>query len=146
MPYRELSDRALGLWLALIIVGGIAVALMQGCDGFYPPLTPVASDSTYRRWYAQGATCLGVTQPYDTAIRYYIGTRTPSHWNATITTPINGYADLASRSILLVPAVAHDSAIVLHEQLHLMLRDGAHPPQYYTPATAHRCGFTPGHD
>ena len=112
----------------------------------YVPMTRIPSDTLYRRWYAQGARCLGLRIPYDTTIRYFKGTTVPKEWVATVSDKTQAHTDLASRSVLFDPYYANDSAVALHEELHLMLKDASHPQQYFNDSTAARCGLTPGHD
>ena len=104
------------------------------------------TDSAYVRWYAQGAKCLGLTQPYDRRVRYFAGHTTPASWNAKVSDKTQAHTDLASHTILFDPYYAHDSAVALHEQVHIAIGDARHPQQYFGAAIATRCGLTPGVD
>ena len=137
-------SRALLVWLAVIalVIAYFALRPLR----HYAPMIRVANDSLYIRWYTQGAKCLGLAVPYDPSIRYFTGTHLPVDWIASVSDKTQAHTDLASRSLLLDPYYALDSAVVLHEQVHLMLHDARHPQAYFNAATAARCGLTPGHD
>ena len=112
----------------------------------YAPMVRVANDSLYVRWYAQGAKCLGLTQPYDRRVRYFAGHTTPASWNAKVSDKTQAHTDLASHTILFDPYYAHDSLSVLHELVHIAIDDARHPQKYFGVAVAKKCGLEPGKD
>ena len=108
----------------------------------------IPTDSAYPRWWARASRCVGVTAPYDTKLRYFVGDTIPREWNAITeqgATTI-GYTDQAAHLILLSRGYEQDSMVIVHEQLHDYLKVSGHPPQYFADSVAARCGYLPGVD
>ena len=106
--------------------------------------TELPTDSAYVRWYTQGAKCLGLTQPYDRALRYFTGHTVPASWNAQVSKNTLATTNIPLHLIFLDPYFAHDSNVVLHEQVHDALGYYGHPIKYFGAVVSKRCALTPG--
>lgn len=134
-----------------MLFGGCVTILAIACiviERFRDPIaelkhfhaTELSPDANRQRWYAQSAKCLGIDTTYDLKLRYFTGAKIPASWQPASGTFI-GYTSPADHLILLATSWAHDSTLIVHEQLHDRF-GGGHPQRLFSG----RCGVYPGQD
>lgn len=89
------------------------------------------------RWWTRAAQCLGDPTPYNRRTRWFVGTAIPASWlsDAERHRSYRGYT--APGEPIVLVADPTDSAIVAHEEWHVLhVRD--HPDSIFNPP---RCGL-----
>jgi hypothetical protein len=97
------------------------------------------------RWWAEMVnTCLGKPIPYPARTRFYAAHSVPAGWLSMtdMGKVFGGYTDTGSGRVIVAPAWARDSAIIIHEALHVAL-GGGHPRDIYPSDTVPHCGIAP---
>lgn len=89
------------------------------------------------RWWTQAARCLGDPTPFNSRTRWFLGSAIPARWlsDAERHQSYRGYTAPGEPFVLL--ATPDDSAIVAHEEWHVLHGRG-HPDAIFNPP---RCGL-----
>jgi hypothetical protein len=117
------------------------VGCLSGCDQntVEPERLPdgaveIAPDQFYPQWWAQVEQCSGKTADFS-AVRWYI---VPSAFSFRVTdgSAATGAYYQSFNAIVLAEKARDEPFVVRHEELHAILRQPGHPPEYFTE----KCG------
>ncbi len=129
-PRRLEASKKRRVRAALVLV---LVFFWQGCDRHpFAPLpdgaVPFSPPATYFTWWQQVELCSGLNADF-TAVSWYIVPNV-STFPSEIG-DLHGSYQQASNSIIVAGGYKDDPLLVRHEELHAILRQPGHPPEYF---------------
>lgn len=129
------------LAIVLVLIAAFALATALGWNDDAAKLRKLGDVEVLipdaERWWTRTAACLGDPKPFNPKTRWFVGAAIPPRWMAQVDQHRTFAGYTSPSQALVVLSSPTDSAIVVHEEWHV-LHGGGHPDQIFAPP---RCGL-----